>query len=114
MKATITIVAATVAFAGSAAHAQGTPGHAGHQPTQSATAPAAAMSEGEVRKVDKGAGKITLKHGPIPNIEMPPMTMVFLAADPAMLDRVKAGDKVRFTADKVGGQYTVTRIEPAK
>ena len=72
------------------------------------------LTDGEVRKVDKAAGKITLKHGPIPNIEMPPMTMVFNAAEPAMLDRVKAGDKVRFTADKVGGQYTVTRIEPAK
>ena len=74
----------------------------------------APATDGEVRKIDKGAGKITLKHGPIPNIEMPPMTMVFNAAEPAMLDRVKAGDKVRFTADKIGGQYTVTQIEPAK
>ena len=70
--------------------------------------------EGEVKKVDQEAAKITLKHGPIPNIEMPPMTMVFNAAEPAMLDRVKAGDKVRFSAEKVGGEYTVTRIEPAK
>ena len=114
MKVTITIVAATIALAGSAANAQGAAGHAGHARAPSAAAPAAAMSEAEVRKVDKPAGKITLKHGPIPNIEMPPMTMVFNAAEPAMLDRVKAGDKVRFTADKVGGQYTVTRIEPAK
>ena len=45
---------------------------------------------------------------------MPPMTMVFRAADPAMVERVKAGDKVRFSAEKVGGEYTVTRIEPAK
>jgi len=115
MKVMITIVAGTIALAGSAAYAQGAAGHAGHPPSPpSVAAPAAAMSEAEVRKVDKAAGKITLKHGPIPNIEMPPMTMVFNAAEPAMLDRVKAGDKVRFTADKIGGQYTVTRIEPAK
>lgn len=73
-----------------------------------------AMTAAEVRKVDKDAGKITLKHGPIANLEMPAMTMVFRVADPAMLDRVKAGDVVRFTAEKVGGQYTVTRIEPGK
>ena len=114
MKVTITIVAATIALAGSAANAQGAAGHAGHGPAPWGAPPPAAMSEAEVRKVDKATGKITLKHGPTPNIEMPPMTMVFNAAEPAMLDRVKAGDKVRFTADKVGGQYTVTRIEPAK
>ena len=75
---------------------------------------AQAMSEAEVRKVDKDAGKLTLKHGPIPNLEMPPMTMVFRVKDPAMLDPVKAGDKVSFQAEKIGGQYVVTRIAPAK
>jgi len=90
-------------------------GHAAHHTAQPATSAAAtSMSDGEVRKVDKDAGKITLKHGPIPNLDMPDMTMVFRVKDAAMLDAVKAGDKVRFTADKVGGQYTVTRIEPAK
>jgi Cu/Ag efflux protein CusF len=71
------------------------------------------MSEAEVRKVDRHAGKLTLKHGPIPDLEMPPMTMVFRVKDAAMLDAVKAGDKVMFQAEKVGGQYVVTRIEPA-
>jgi Cu/Ag efflux protein CusF len=69
------------------------------------------LADGEVRKVDKDAGKITLRHGEIKALDMPPMTMVFRVSDPAMLDRVKAGDKVRFTADKVGGQYTITRME---
>ena len=69
---------------------------------------------GEVRKVDKETGKLTLKHAPIPNLDMPDMTMVFRVKDPAMLDIVKAGDKVRFAADKVDGQYTVVRIEPLK
>ncbi len=73
-----------------------------------------ALSEGEVRKVDKDTGKITLKHGPLANLDMPAMTMVFLAGDKGMLDQVKVGDKVRFQADKVGGQFTVTRIEPAQ
>ena len=65
-------------------------------------------------KVDKGAGKLTLRHGPIPSLDMPKMTMVFRVKDPAMLDQVKAGDRVRFAADKIGGQYTVVSIEPAK
>lgn len=72
------------------------------------------MAQGEVRKIDKDAGKLTLKHGPIPNLEMPPMTMVFKVKEPAMLEAVKPGDKVSFQAEKLGGQYVVTRIEPAK
>lgn len=71
-------------------------------------------SDAEVRKVDKDARKITLKHGEIKNLDMPPMTMVFQVKDPAMLEKVKKGDKVKFTADKVNGAYTVTSIEPAK
>ena len=77
-----------------------------------AASAAAQMSQGEVRKVDKDAQKITIKHGPIDNLGMPPMTMVFRVKDPAMLDQVKPGDKVRFSADKVSGAYTVTKIEP--
>lgn len=70
-------------------------------------------SEGEVRKVDREASKVTLKHGPLANLDMPAMTMVFRVSDPAMLEKLKVGDKIRFTADKVGGQYTVTAFEPA-
>jgi Cu(I)/Ag(I) efflux system protein CusF len=80
-------------------------------------APAHAQSliNGTVTKVDESAGKITLKHGPIKKLDMDEgMTMVFRAADPAMLKTVKAGDKVKFDADKVNGQFTVTRIEKAK
>jgi len=69
------------------------------------------LTEGEIRRVDKEAKKLTIKHGPIANLDMPAMTMVFQVKDPAMLDQVKAGDKVRFAADKVGGAYTVTKIE---
>lgn len=72
------------------------------------------MLDGDVRKVDKDAKKITIKHGPIPSLDMPAMTMVFQVKDPAMLDRVKAGDKVKFQAEKLGGAFTVTGIEPAK
>lgn len=89
--------------------------HATHHVGQAAsTGAAAVMADGEVRKVDKETGKITLKHGPIPNLDMPDMTMVFRVADASMLDTVKAGDKVRFSADRVGGQFTVTRIETVK
>ncbi len=80
----------------------------------SASAPAADTTEGEVRKVDLSAGKITLKHGEIKNMEMPPMTMVFKVQDPALLSQVKAGDKVRFTVDKIKGNYTVMTLEPVQ
>jgi Cu/Ag efflux protein CusF len=74
-----------------------------------------AMIAGIVTKIDASAGKITLKHGPIKKLDMDEgMTMVFRAADPAMLKAVKAGDKVKFDADNVNGQLTVTKIEKAK
>ena len=79
-----------------------------------AARPAGDMSEGEVRKVDKENNKITLKHGEIKSLEMPGMTMVFQVKDAAMLDTVKVGDKVRFTAEKAGGSLVVTTIELAK
>ena len=99
--------------------------HATHHPASavssdtSAASPAAepsavAMTEGEVRKVDKDAKKLTLKHGPIANLDMPGMTMVFRVADPTMLDSVKQGDKVRFVVNRVGGLLTITRIELAQ
>jgi Cu(I)/Ag(I) efflux system periplasmic protein CusF len=71
------------------------------------------LADAEVRKVDKEAGKITLKHGEIRNLDMPPMTMVFQVKDKAVLDTVKQGDKVKFTAEKINGAYTVTSIEGA-
>ena len=77
-------------------------------------AEAGPLADGEIRKVDRDAKKITIKHGPIANLDMPGMTMVFQVKDPALLDRAKAGDKVRFAAEKIGGAYVVTRIEPSK
>ena len=77
-------------------------------------AQAEVLADGEIRKVDKDAKKITIKHGPIANLDMPGMTMVFQVKDPALLDRAKAGEKVRFAAEKIGGAYVVTRIEPTK
>lgn len=73
-----------------------------------------AMADGEIRKVDPAAKKITIKHGELKNLDMPPMTMVFQVKDPTMLDRVKAGDKVKFRADKINGAFTVVEIEAVK
>ena len=73
------------------------------------------MADGQVTKIDTSAQKITLKHGPLKKFDMDePMTMVFRAQDPAMLKAVKVGDKVKFDAEKIKGQFTVTRIEKAK
>ena len=73
----------------------------------------AALNDGEIRKIDKAANKITIKHGPLAKLDMPPMTMVFQVKDASLLERVKPGDKVKFDAEKVGGAYVVTRIESA-
>ena len=73
-----------------------------------------AMTSGVVKKVDKGAGKVTIRHGPIENLGMPQMTMIFRVKDPEMLDRLKEGDEIRFVADKVDGAYTVMQFEPVK
>ena len=69
------------------------------------------LAEGEVRRVDKAGGKISLKHGEIKNLDMPPMSMVFEVKDRSLLNKVKAGDKVIFTADQINGAYTVISIE---
>jgi Cu/Ag efflux protein CusF len=87
--------------------------HQGSKTIAAATQTAAALSDGEIRKVDKDAKKLTIRHGPLANLDMPAMTMVFRVQDPAMLDQVKPGDKVKFEAQKIGGAYTVTSIEPA-
>ena len=76
-----------------------------------ANSPLARMTDGEVRKIDREAGKITLRHGPIANLDMPGMTMVFRVKDSGMLDRVKEGDKVRFVAERMNGALTVVQIE---
>ena len=86
--------------------------HSSHHPAAGgADAAAAAMSEGEVRKIDRDASRVTIRHGEIRNLGMPPMTMVFTVPDKAMLGRVKAGDKVRFTALDDAGKLTLTAIE---
>jgi Cu/Ag efflux protein CusF len=80
-----------------------------------ASAQAEDFIDGQVTKVDQGAGKITIKHGPIRKLGMDQgMTMVFRAGDPAMLKSVKAGDKIKFAPDLVDGQFTVTKIRKAK
>ena len=75
---------------------------------------AAALADGEDKKIDKDAGKITIKHGPLVNLAMPGMTMVFRVKDPAMLEQAKAGDKVKFVAEKVDGALTITVLQTTK
>lgn len=81
--------------------------------TASTTTPVSGlpMLEAEVRRVDASSGKVTLKHADIPNLDMPAMTMVFQVRDPALLGPLKAGDKVRFSADKINGAYTVIDLQ---
>lgn len=87
------------------------PLHAAPDTPPAAEAPA--TSEGVVRKIDAANGKITLKHGPLANLDMPPMTMVFRVS-PALLGALKVGDMVRFRAERIDGAYVVTAIEPLR
>lgn len=109
-------IVALLAAGGAVAQTAATPDKDSHSAHHAPEAKGAegVYTEGEVRKVDKEAGKITVKHGPIANLEMPAMSMVFRAGDPAMLDQVKAGDKIRFKADRIEGALTVTEIQPAR
>jgi len=90
------------------------PAAASHNQHHGSVASTVDFSSAEVRRVDKDAQKVTLRHGPIPNLGMGDMQMVFRITDPRMLDGLKPGDWIRFKADKVGGQYTVTEMEIAK
>ena len=70
--------------------------------------------DAEVRRIDARANKVSLKHEQIPNLDMPPMTMVFQVQDPALLENLQAGDKVQVTIDQIDGAYTVLSLEPAQ
>jgi Cu(I)/Ag(I) efflux system periplasmic protein CusF len=87
-----------------------------HAAAKAAATPAARaeLIDGEVRRVDKLKGEVTLKHGPMPKFKMPAMTMAYRLKDKAMLDQLKAGDKIKFDADDVGGAFVITRLERAK
>jgi Cu(I)/Ag(I) efflux system periplasmic protein CusF len=84
------------------------------EPVTQPAAQDAVMSDGVVRKIDAANGKITLRHGHIVNIDMPAMTMVFRVQPRELLNRVKAGDTVKFHAEMVDGVLTVTAMEPVK
>ena len=105
---TTTLQAAVLAVACVA----GAPALAQHSATdQVQQAAAADTTDGEIKKVDKASGKLTIKHRELKNLGMGAMTMVFRAKDAAMLDKVKAGDKVRFTVESANGAMTVTALE---
>ena len=83
-------------------------------PALSTTHTASAMTQGEIRKVDRDAKKLTIRHQPIANLDMPAMTMVFQVRDAAVLDQVKVGDKVRFAVERKDGAIVVTAVEADK
>ena len=109
---TLTAMLAGASSAYAASHA-GEPMAIGDAQKETATAAAADIAEDEIRKVDMECNKITIKHGEIKNLDMPRMTMVFKVKDPALLEKTKVGEKIRFKAEKAGGALVVTDIEPA-
>ena len=81
---------------------------------QTGTPDMSEMTDGEIRRVDKAAGKLTIKHAEIKSLDMPGMTMVFTARDPALLEPLQVGDKVRFAVVSEGGKMVVTAIQTVK
>jgi Cu(I)/Ag(I) efflux system protein CusF len=115
MKAPVSAFLLSLALSVSA-HAQYPPAARDTRTPSPAAASAGASTElieGVVRKVDRDAKKLTMRHGPIKNLDMPEMSMVFRVTDPKMLDGLKPDAKVRFTADRIEGQITVSHIEAA-
>jgi len=100
-----------LAFSASVAMPALAAGDAGAPGTVIAQASTTDMTDAEVRKVNKEGGTLTLKHGDIKNLDMPGMTMVFAVKDKAMLDKVKAGDKIKFKAINDAGKFTVTEVQ---
>lgn len=96
------------------AHAQAVPVPAAGRGSEAAATPGDEFFDGEVRRIDKDAKKITLRHGDMPALEMPSMTMVFRVKDPTLLDAVKVGDRIRFKAEKSGGAFVVTEMRPQR
>ena len=109
------VLLAAVLSLASAAPAWAQHDHGSHTATAPAKAPAGQLdNSGEVKRVNTETKKITIAHGPLKAFDMPAMTMAFPVKDPAMLTKVKPGDKVRFGLEKAGEDMVITRIEPAK
>jgi Cu(I)/Ag(I) efflux system periplasmic protein CusF len=112
----ITLSAALLAFSALSSNAQTVvPAAPAVAATPAAAMPAAKdLADAEVRKVDKEAKKVTLKHGPIKNLDMPSMTMVFQVRDEKLFDKLVAGEKIKFSAEQLQGAYVVTGVEKAE
>ena len=95
-------------------HAQAAASGADAPTAGSTSAAAAELTDGEVRKIDTDNKKLTIKHGPLKNLDMPGMTMVFQVKDDSMLEKLQVGEKVRFQAEKIDGKIIVTRIEAVR
>ena len=111
LAASLLVLAGWPALAQTSGTAEADNSHSSHHPTPSA--PQADLSEGEITRWDPRTLRVTLRHGDIKNLGMPPMTMVFRVADASVLGEFKPGDKVRFRAERINGAYHVQQIEKA-
>ncbi len=111
------LLAAALFYSSAPAFAQSHTGHGAHAaPTSASTTQSqsqAMLADGEVKRVDKAAGKVTVSHGPLKNLGMPAMTMVFRVKEASWLDALQAGMKIRFQAETVDGALTIVRYEAA-
>ena len=109
------LIILTMLMAPLLAFSQGEPINDGkNQAVETSKSATATMSEGEIRKINLETGKVTIKHGPLVNLDMPGMTMLFRLRDAAMLDQIKEGDKIKFIAEKIDGVLVVTTLQAEK
>jgi Cu(I)/Ag(I) efflux system periplasmic protein CusF len=113
LAALLTATAVSMSFS-MLAHAAGDHGKPGMEHGKMGMTAAPDMTDGEIRKIDKEQGKITIKHAEIKNLDMPPMSMVFSVKDKAMLDKVQVGEKIQFVVIMDAGKMVVTDIKPSK
>lgn len=85
--------------------------HAAHHAKPAASAPAAEMTDGEVRRVDRDGGRLTLRHAEIKSLDMPPMTMVFQVRDKALLDGLQVGSQIQFKVISEAGKFVITELK---
>lgn len=114
MKFSVPLLLVSLAFAAPAIAQQKFDDHAAHHPAPATAVAAASLTDGEVRKVDKDGGRLTLRHGEIKSLAMPPMTMAFRVREVASLEALAPGDRVRFKAVLDAGTLIATDIQAVR
>ncbi len=118
----LALLLAALACTGAGAQVSGGAGHGAHTPPLTQGEPVirpgtvSDWADGEIRRIDRENGRLTIRHGDIPSLDMPPMSMVFGVRERSWIDALKPGDRIRFkaTVDQGSNKFTVVELEPVR